>query len=86
MMWHGMGDWSVALAKGPHRFMVTFADAREKDIEHQRIDYWEVYPSPWVVWRGTAPELLLSGPGTTKQPIPAAWLKHELPSNSGRTK
>ena len=76
MMWHGFGEWSVALAKGPHRFMVTFADAREKDIEHQRIDYWCAYPAPWVVWRGTVPKLLLSGPDFERRAIPSTWLAH----------
>ena len=73
--WHGRGAWSVPLEKGPHRFQVVFADARAKDIERQRIDYWWGYPSPWVVWRGVAPVLELSGPGFTRQPVPATWLK-----------
>jgi len=76
-MWHGLGDWSVALTKGVHRFMVVFADAREKDLEHQRFDYLYAYPSPWVVWRGAAPELLLSGAGRVREPIPENWLSHE---------
>ena len=75
-MWHGLGLWSVPLAKGLHRFRVVFADARAKDIEHQRIDYWWGYPSPWVVWRGEAPVLEVAGPSLERQPVPAAWLKH----------
>jgi hypothetical protein len=75
-MWHGLGLWSIPLQKGLHRFQVVFADARAKDIEQQRIDYWWGYPSPWVVWRGVAPVLELSGPGLTQQPVPAAWLRH----------
>ena len=74
-MWHGRGQWSVPLAKGLHRFQVVFADARAKDVEHQRIDYWWGYPSPWVVWRGAAPVLELSGPGQARQPVPTAWLR-----------
>ena len=73
--WHGRGAWSVPLDKGPHRFQVVFADARAKDVEHQRIDYWWGYPSPWVVWRGIAPVLEFSGPGLARQPVPAAWLR-----------
>jgi hypothetical protein len=75
-MWHGRGAWSVPLAQGPHRFQAVFADARARDVERQRIDYWWGYPSPWVVWRGAAPVLELSGPGLGRQPVPAAWLKH----------
>ena len=75
-MWHGIGRWSVALAKGAHRFQVVYADARAKDIEQQRVDYWWGYPTPWVVWRGVAPVIEISGPGVTKQPIPDAWLTH----------
>lgn len=74
-LWHGRGAWSVPLAQGPHRFQVVFADARARDVERQRIDYWWGYPSPWVVWRGVAPVLELSGPGLARQPVPAAWLK-----------
>ena len=85
-MWHGRGQWSVPLAKGPHRFQVVFADARAKDVEHQRIDYWWGYPSPWVVWRGTAPVLEISGPGLARQPVPAAWLRGnpQIHSTSGQ--
>lgn len=77
-MWHGLGLWSVPLAQGLHRFQVVFADARAKDVERQRIDYWWGYPSPWVVWRGTAPGLEISGPGLARQPVPAAWLRGDL--------
>lgn len=74
--WHGLGEWSVPLEQGAHRLLVVFADARAKDLAHQRIDYWRGYPSPWVVWTGTAPALELSGPGLSPQPVPAAWLTH----------
>ncbi len=73
-MWHGRGQWSVPLRAGAHEFMVTFADARAKDIEKQRSDTWAGFPRPWVVWRGTAPEIQISGPGIERQPIPDAWL------------
>jgi len=75
-MWHGLGLWSVPLAKGAHRFQVVYADARARDIEAQRIDYWWGYPSPWVVWRGSAPVLEIAGPALARQPVPAAWLRH----------
>jgi hypothetical protein len=75
-MWHALGLWSVPLEKGAHRFQVVYADARAKDIEKQRVDYWWGYPTPWVVWRGTAPVLEISAPELERQPVPAAWLKH----------
>ena len=75
-MWHGRGMWSVALDKGVHEFKVTFADARAKDIENQRIDLWRMYPQPRTTWRGGAPVLEISGPGLTRQPLPKEWLKH----------
>jgi hypothetical protein len=75
-MWHGLGMWSTALEKGLHRFQVVYADARAKDIENQRFDYWCAYPAPWVVWRGLAPELYISGPGIERRTIPSTWLSH----------
>lgn len=43
--------------------MVTFADARAKDIENQRIDLCGDYPKPTTTWRGIAPVVEVSGPG-----------------------
>ena len=74
--WHGRGMWSIPLAKGLHHFMVTFADARAKDIENQRGDLWRGYPEPATTWRGVAPVLVVSGPGLPRQSVPDSWLKH----------
>lgn len=74
--WHGIGQWSVPLEKGLHRFMVTFADARAKDLENQRIDLAFHYPWPETTWRGVAPILEISGPGLDRQALPNEWLKH----------
>lgn len=74
--WHGRGTWSIPLAKGLHRFMVTFADARARDLENQRVDLWGRYPEPRTTWRGTTPQLDISGPNLTRQSIPNNWLKH----------
>ena len=71
---HGRGHWSVPLQKGLHRFQVTFADARHRDRTVHNAGLWGGYPSPWVVWKGEAPVLEISGPGTVKLPIPAGWL------------
>ena len=73
--WHGRGTWSVPLAKGLHKFMVAFADARAKDIENQKVDLWGDYPKPATTWRGFALVLEVSGPDMDRQPAPAEWLK-----------
>lgn len=75
-MWHGRGQWSIPLAKGVHTFRVTFADARAKDIENQRVDLAFSYPRPTTTWRGVTPVLEVSGPQLKRQPIPTQWLKH----------
>lgn len=77
--YHGRGLWSVPLAKGPHRLLVTFADARHRDRTVHTSGLWAGYPSPWVVWKGEVPVIGISGPNVTKQPVPATWLKHETP-------
>lgn len=74
--WHARGTWSVPLEKGLHRFRVTFADARAKDLDTQRVDLWGDYPNPETTWRGTAPVIEISGPKLTRQPIPNDWLNH----------
>lgn len=75
--WHGLGRWSVPLEEGLHPFMVTYADARARDVWKQKTDLWRGYPTPWVVWQGKAPELEVSGPGLKKQPVPGNWLWYE---------
>ncbi len=32
------------------------------------------FPHPDFTWQGVAPDLLISGPGVPKQPVPQAWL------------
>ena len=72
---HGLGQWSVPLAKGAHRLLVTFADARHRDHTVHAPGLWRGYPTPWVVWKGDAPEIQISGPGHSRQPVPTPWLK-----------
>ena len=72
---HGLGRWSVPLAKGAHRLLVTFADARHRDRTVHNSGLWRGYPTPWVVWKGEAPVLEISGPGLKRQPIPAEWIR-----------
>ncbi len=76
MRFHGRGIWSVPLAKGPHRLLVTFADARSRDRTVHNSQIWRSYPRPWVVWKGEAPIIDISGPGVARQPLPATWLEH----------
>ncbi|MEI6645914.1 MAG: chitobiase/beta-hexosaminidase C-terminal domain-containing protein [bacterium] len=75
--YHGRGLWSVPLAKGPHRLLVTFADARHRDRTVHTSGLWAGYPSPWVVWKGESPVLEISGPGTHKKTIPQEWLRQK---------
>lgn len=74
---HGQGLWSVPLAKGAHKLLVTFADARHRDRTVHAPGLWRGYPTPWVVWKGEAPEIQISGPNLVKQPIPISWLQRE---------
>jgi hypothetical protein len=76
---HGRGLWNVPLAKGPHQLLVTFADARHRDRIVHNANLAFGYPSPWVVWKGEAPMIEISGPDFEKQPIPSAWLRREAP-------
>lgn len=73
---HGQGQWSVPLEKGPHEFLVTFADARHRDRTVPDSGLWRGYPAPWVVWPGESPVVDLSGPGFRRSRLPNAWLKH----------
>jgi len=75
--WHGLGAWTVPLAKGLHRLTVTFADARHRDRTVHNPGLWRGYPTPWVVWKGEAPVLEVTAPDGKRQPLPAAWLKCE---------
>lgn len=76
--WHGLGMWSVPLEKGMHKLKVTFADARAKNIDKQRVDLWRIkdrgYPDPLTTWRGVAPQIEVSGPGIDRMAIPENWL------------
>lgn len=75
--WHGLGQWSIPLARGPHRLTITFADARTRDKKMPYANLWRGYPAPWVIWRGETPTLELSGPGHHRGPLPNAWLSSQ---------
>lgn len=72
MRWHALGTWSRALAQGPHQFKVIFVDTRTTPYKHET---WQNWPNLAVLWQGAAPVLEVSGPGTVRQPVPAAWLR-----------
>lgn len=61
----------MALAKGKHRFKVVFADVRCRPV---RRDMMWGFPHPDFTWKGDSPELLLSGPGLPRQPVPDSML------------
>lgn len=75
--YHGLGLWSIALSKGLHRIQVTFADARHRDHTVHNSGLWRGYPTPWVTWHGTAPQLQISGPDFVKQAFPNEWLRRD---------
>jgi hypothetical protein len=71
---HAENIWSVALARGLHRFQVSYVDFRWKTFHN---DYWMSW-NPLQVWAGT-PTLKIDGPGFKRQPVPATWLKRQPP-------
>jgi hypothetical protein len=66
---HALGNWSVALKKGPHPLRIRWVDYRTDAAKQLNREGIREY-----VWTGIAPDLRISGPGIDKQPIPAAWL------------
>jgi len=66
--WHNFGGWSVPLKKGLYPLRIFYVDQRGGNM-------W-VSGGGQAVWRGDKPELLISGPGLSKQPIPADWISH----------
>ncbi|HRJ70739.1 MAG TPA: FN3 associated domain-containing protein [Terrimicrobiaceae bacterium] len=71
---HAENVWSVALEKGLHHFQVSYVDYRWKTF---RDEYWMSW-NPKQMWEGT-PVLEVDGPGLSRQPVPAAWLKRKAP-------
>ena len=67
---HAEGTWSIALARGAHRFEVRFVDYRRTPFKNE---YWMI-AHPQVQARGM-PALTISGPGLGRGPIPAAWMR-----------
>ncbi|MGA2618126.1 MAG: hypothetical protein ABSF26_10985 [Thermoguttaceae bacterium] len=56
--------------KGFHEIKIVYIDFRMDGAKRMN----RVAGLRDCVWSGEKPELLLSGPGIAKQPIPAAWL------------
>jgi hypothetical protein len=67
---HGLGTWSVPLKKGFHPIKIVYIDFRTDSCKrlNRTPDLRD------AVWSGEKPDLLISGPGVPKQPIPASWL------------
>lgn len=72
--WHGHGTWSIALAKGRHEFKVVFVDLR---LRPHKVELMWGFPHPDFTWKGTSPDLTISGPGLPRQGIPASMLSNE---------
>jgi hypothetical protein len=76
---HALGTWSIALAKGKHSILVSYADLRGEGFNN--INTPGLAP---LTWDGTAPVLEFSGPGVTKAPLPASLLSCD--SNAASSK
>ena len=72
---HALGNWSIALGKGPHPLRIVWIDYRTDAPQRLNRPGLTDY-----IWSGVAPELRISGPGLDRQPIPAAWLRHVEPA------
>lgn len=71
--WHAHGTWSIALKAGKHPIRVAYADLR---LRPHKVELMWGFPHPDFTWKGTAPELHISGPDLAKQRIPDALLSH----------
>lgn len=65
---HNFGTWSVPLKAGKHAFRVVYINQQNVRLMAD-FENWKDY-----YWAGTQPGLLISGPGMSRQPIPAAML------------
>ncbi|HBT75498.1 MAG TPA: hypothetical protein DEB39_00920 [Planctomycetaceae bacterium] len=80
--WHALGNWSIPLKKGFHRFQIDFADARTKPWH--RSGLWRFYPRPWAVHKGPPGDILVSGPGMERTRIPKERLFRSVRGFSGQ--
>jgi len=66
---HAFGTWSIALKKGLHPIEVAYADFRAgKEGMYFPNHAYD------AVWQGEKPDLLVSGPGMNRQPVPQEFL------------
>ncbi|MEI7901387.1 MAG: chitobiase/beta-hexosaminidase C-terminal domain-containing protein [bacterium] len=74
-------DASIQFGQGrnPGDFQTLRFDRTGTVTGEARMNFPGLNPERNVVWDGVAPKLEISGPGLARQPIPAAWLKHEAP-------
>jgi hypothetical protein len=65
---HNFGAWSVPLRAGKHALKVVYINQQNVHLMGD-FENWKDY-----YWQGAKPDLAISGPGLSKQPIPAAML------------
>jgi len=65
------GAWSISLAQGAHTFEVRYVDYRGNSYSAYNTGVQK------RIWNGTTPALEISGPGLTRQAIPAGMLTRE---------
>jgi hypothetical protein len=70
---HAIGNWSVALKKGPQPFRLTFIDFRTDKAQKLNRPGINDY-----IWSGSTPDLQVSGPNLPLQSIPDAWFSYPL--------
>lgn len=67
---HSQNVWSIPLEKGLHTLKVCYVDYRWKTFKNE---YWMDWQEGQM-WQGI-PILQVSGPATSRQPLPATWLR-----------
>ncbi|HEY3321014.1 MAG TPA: FN3 associated domain-containing protein [Planctomycetota bacterium] len=65
---HNFGAWSIPLKSGKHALKVVYINQQNVRLMGD-LENWKDY-----YWQGAKPDLTISGPGLTKQPLPASML------------
>ncbi|MGD0093470.1 MAG: FN3 associated domain-containing protein, partial [Planctomycetota bacterium] len=65
---HNFGAWSLPLKAGKHALKAVYINQQNVHLMSDFENWKEYY------WQGTKPNLTISGPGLSKQPIPAGML------------
>ncbi len=75
--WQDLGQWPAVLEKGLHRFAVSFADARDRNMSMDHVSLKFNFPLPHAVAPPPAPVLTWSRGGAPPSPIPPERLYHD---------